>query len=547
MIIPMTSLTRAKNGDWFARKGIPADIRDAYQRAYGVRQEERFRRPAATPAGEAKMAFADWVAELEGRIAALRASDSGDAPALPLRQLRAILGEWYDWFINQQEERELSMEAVDSLFAPIAAIHEQFVVNSESVDGDFELAKGPRYKALLHARLAQASGIEIFLAEAGRALRDEDRHRLLELLEDEFIAALQVLRRRAEGDYGRDTHRLRFPASGAQPVDGRKHCGWNAWEAFEAWVKERNPQASTINRWRGVFEHLNTFTDGKDLTLITDDDAVAWKDKLMGGNASGRTVNEVWLTAARRVFNWVKDQKKIGSNPFDGVKVAVGRTSGTKGEFSEEDVEAILKATLISRSSRTSPYLRAAIRWVPWLCAYTGSRPGEMTQLRKEDIEKHRDGFWMLHIRPEAGTVKGSVSRTVVLHDHLVEQGFIGFVQEARGGPLFYDPKASGSQKRAVDPLNPVRPMYVQVRQKLADWVRKLGVTDQGVSPNHGWRHTFKRRAARAKIEQRLRDAFCGHSSGNVGSIYERPSVEDLAEAIKDFPRYPVDTSKIAL
>src|SRR5690606_26134027 len=134
-----------------------------------------------------------------------------------------------------------------------------------------------------------------------------------------------------------------------------------------------------------------------------------------------------------------------------------------------------------------------------------------------------------------------SVARTVVLHDHLVEQGFVSFVQEAGSGPLFYDPKAGGSRSKVDDPLNPPRPMYVQVRQKLADWVRKLGVTDKGVSPTHGWRHTFKRRAARAKIEQRLRDAFCGHSSGNVGSIYERPSVEDLAEAIKDFPHYPVE------
>lgn len=66
---------------------------------------------------------------------------------------------------------------------------------------------------------------------------------------------------------------------------------------------------------------------------------------------------------------------------------------------------------------------------------------------------------------------------------------------------------------------------------------------DTGVSPNHAWRHTFKRRAARAKIEQRIRDAFCGHSEGRVGASYETPSIEDLAEAIGRFPRYPVDAS----
>ena len=213
----------------------------------------------------------------------------------------------------------------------------------------------------------------------------------------------------------------------------------------------------------------------------------------------------------------------------------------TKGEFNEDDALLILRATLRPNEARRSEYLKAAFRWIPWLCAYTGARAGEMTQLRKEDVSLHKGGFWLVHIRPEAGTVKGAVARTVVLHDHLVEQGFIDFVKSSRKGPLFYDPEKAS--KRKQDPLKPVRPPYVQVRQKLADWVRKIGVTDTSVSPNHGWRHTFKRRAARAKIEQRIRDAFCGHSPGRVGADYETPSIVDLAEAIKDFPRYPVDAA----
>lgn len=59
MSILMPSLSRAKNGDYFSRKVIPADVRDAYQRAYGVRQEERFLLATDKPAGEAKLAFAE--------------------------------------------------------------------------------------------------------------------------------------------------------------------------------------------------------------------------------------------------------------------------------------------------------------------------------------------------------------------------------------------------------------------------------------------------------------------------------------------------------
>lgn len=543
MIISMPALSRAKNGDWFARKVIPSDVRDAYQRAYGVRQEERFRLTTDKTAGEAKAAFADWIADIEGRIGALRSAASGTPVELSHRQLHELIGRWYDWFLLQHVNDDVPVAVWDHHYER----YEDAVSAFGGLDehGEDDKPRSPRHTAKVRAIVLELSRLPTFLADEGVSLSHEAHDQLVDTLELDLVAAMALLRRRAGGDYRPDTHREKFPQAVPIVSANAKLTGWNVWDAFEAWVKERKPQHSTINRWRGVFDHLNKYVDGRDVALITDEDAVAWKDKLMSGNVSGRTVNEVWLTAARRVLNWVKDQKKITDNPFDGVKVATARTGNTKGEFREEDVEAILKATLVPGSPRTSPYFRAAIRWVPWLCAYTGSRPGEMTQLRKEDIEQHKDGFWILHIHPEAGTVKGSVARTVVLHDHLVEQGFIAFVEKAGAGPLFYDTKAKSRKVVSIDPLNPPRPRYVQTRQKLAAWVRnELGVDDKGVSPNHGWRHTFKRRAARAKIEPRIRDAFCGHSSGNVGSIYERPTVEDLAEAIKEFPRYPVETPK---
>lgn len=542
MTIPMPALTRAKNGDWFARKVIPSDVRDAYQRAYGVRQEERFRLTTDRAPGEAKAAYAEWIADIENRIAALRSASSGTPIELTHRQMHEFIGRWYDWFILQHASDDVPVEVWDYYYER----YDDALTGTGSLDdqGEQDRPRAPFHAAKVRAIVLELSRLPTLLAAEGIRLSQVAHDQLVDTLEPDLVAAMKALRRRATGDYRPDTHRERFPQAAQIIATDAKPAGWNAWEAFEAWVKEREPKRATIERWRGVFDHLNKHVDGRDVALITGEDAIGWKDSLVGGKASGKTVNTVWLNAARTVFNWIKDQRKITTNPFDGIKVATPRKNSTKGEFTEEDAEAILKATLVPGSPRTSPYLRAAIRWVPWLCAYTGSRPGEMTQLRKEDVEQHQGGFWMLHIRPEAGTVKGSVARTVVLHEHLVEQGFVAFVQKASSGPLFYDPKASGSRVADNDPLNPVRPMYVLVRQKLADWVRKLGVTDTGVSPNHGWRHTFKRRAARAKIEQRLRDAFCGHASSNVGSIYERPTVEDLAEAIKDFPRYPVDAPK---
>jgi integrase len=73
-----------------------------------------------------------------------------------------------------------------------------------------------------------------------------------------------------------------------------------------------------------------------------------------------------------------------------------------------------------------------------WLCAYSGARSGEITQLRGVDVTK-RGAFHVMKPTPEAGTIKTSEARVVPIHEHLVAQGFIEFVREIGKGPLFYN------------------------------------------------------------------------------------------------------------
>lgn len=533
----MTTLSKAPNGDWFARKAIPPDVRDAYQIAYGVRQEARFRRSKMSEA-KARVAFAEWLAEVEGRIDALRSAQAGQPQQLTQRQAHVLVGRWYDWFIAQHSQQQHPVEVWDSHLDEYQAVLEAF-----GVDEHDDREPPAWYRSRVLAKVAELSRLPSFLAQEAVVLDGVSHAVLLDVLQPNLVAAIGVLRRQAGGDYSPDRHRGKLPTTAVVVPAGVRLAGLNAWEAFEAWVKERKPAHSTVNRWRVVFMDLNEFLEQRDIALITQEDAIRWKDKLAGSSAKGRTVNEVWLTAARTVFNWELLQNKVAINPFSRVKIAVARSGPTKGKFQEEDAETILRATTEPLGPKAKDYFRSAVRWVPWLCAYTGARSGEMTQLRKQDVEKHRDGFWIVHVTPDAGTVKGSMPRTVVLHDHLIEQGFIDFVMSSRPGPLFYDLSAVKARKE-IDPTNPPRPPYVLVRQKLADWVRKLGVTDPGVGPNHGWRHTFRRRAARAKIEERIRDAFCGHSDPKVGRAYEPPDLDELADALKDFPRYPIETPK---
>jgi hypothetical protein len=90
----------------------------------------------------------------------------------------------------------------------------------------------------------------------------------------------------------------------------------------------------------------------------------------------------------------------------------------------------------------------------------------------------------------------------------------------------------------ADDPTNPRKPRYVKIREHLAGWVRGLGVDDRELQPNHAWRHTFKQIADRAGISERMSDSITGHAHKTIGAGYGAPTLQDMAEALRKFPRY---------
>ncbi len=245
-------------------------------------------------------------------------------------------------------------------------------------------------------------------------------------------------------------------------------------------------------------------------------------------NRSAGTVAKTWLNASSTVFGWALRQKIVRRNPFADVPFEVPRKTkvrDTSALYADEQ-KLILKAALQIADTRTPD--DAVKRWVPWLSAYTGARVGEITQLGKKDVIE-RDGIHAILITPDAGTVKTGYARAVPLHEHLIAQGFLDFVSAHEDGPLFYNPPQGNAGKK---------PRYAQARQRLAAWVRSLGVSDKEVRPNHGWRHTFKQIADQAGITERTSNYITGHAQSNEGAKYGKPTLAQMAEAMKKFPRY---------
>ena len=73
-----------------------------------------------------------------------------------------------------------------------------------------------------------------------------------------------------------------------------------------------------------------------------------------------------------------------------------------------------------------------------------------------------RGDFYVMQIKPEAGGVKTGEARTVPIHEHIIEQGFIEFVQSRGKGPLFYNKSTKASEG---NPLRPTRSRAVKARE----------------------------------------------------------------------------------
>lgn len=536
-----TKLTPNNSGGWFARKRIPEDVRGAYGNLYGVTWEERLTLGPMTPAN-AKARLRDWLNEVEGRIANIRAERNGEGQSLTPVQARALSGEWYRWYVERHQARPQSAQHLEFFRDQINGALTDAVDpyrdprDPERQEIDDVLRIEPEAQAEIRPMLADWCETAQFLAARRIALDNASRDLFLDALYDDFGVALKLLIRRAHGDYTPDTWPLRFPQ--LHLVEQRRAAvEQSPWKLFEAWVRAREPAEATVARWRGVFLDLDEKFSGADEPL-NEDTAQAWAREKVTPERAAVTVRDIWVNAARTVYEWAKGQRLVGSNPFAAVVVTVPRKIRTRDNkaFTADEAQTILRAAMnITDTKRMS---NAAKRWVPWLCAYSGARVGEVTQLRGIDIAQ-RGAFYTMYITPEAGSVKTRKPHTVPLHEHIVEQGFLEYVQRRGKGPLFYQPVGK-SDDEAADLMKPKRPRSVKVRERLAEWVRKLGVTDPEVKPNHAWRETFKQIADRSGIPERVHDAITDHAPTSVGRSYGRATPEDMAEALKKFPRYEV-------
>lgn len=508
-----------KTGIYWFRKAVPDSLRDVVgksivQRTLGTKDRK-----------EAIARFLVVAREMAEHWEALQLPPE----KLTTRQRQGVLGEFYKWVVERHTEKPGEPEHWD-----------------KRIEDDKRLEK-PRNR-MSGRRSVVLDDFKKFLEDRKIRLSGSEVFELADKAYDTRQLARRTLERHAAGGYSPDPAAAKFPAyvPQAQPTADApataKGTDWltlaDHWDAF---VSERQLAMGTQKRWRPLLVKLEEFVGRKNLATVTGEEIGAWKQALLlPGTLSKKTVREGYLASARTFFSWAIDCGKLTTNPCDGITVArdkvIQDAPAEDRDFEPHQCLLILSESLREPDQRMSPRFAAARRWIPWLCAYTGARVNEMTQLRKQDVIEGKVGsetVWQIRITPSAGTVKGGHARDVPMHPHLVEMGFVAFVKGCEDGPLFYDPE----RKRKGSEFNPP---YRKVGDKLARWVREVGIDDRRVDPNHGWRHTFKTVSRDAGLRDMVIDGFAGHAHKTVGQTYGKLTLKVKWEQIKLVPRYEV-------
>lgn len=489
-----------KSGIYYLRVRVPADV-VAHFGKREVSKSLRTRDP-----GIAKERFVTEYAALQKRWARARAKPQH----LPLKEIVALASQaYYEWMDLLEDE-----PGEPEIWQHVLRLGNQAATVSNGLETWY------------------GTVVDKMLDDAGIEIDAHTRRRMLEQVHKAYTQAAEQQLKRAYGDFSPDPKADRFPKPKAQNATD---AGPTLTTIFKRWEKDHisnGKSPRTVNDFAQKMDALISYLGHEDIQKITPQDISQWCDHLRHDKGlSAKTVGTKYLAAIRAIFRLARSKFLVASDPTEGVTIKVPKAVTTRPKgFTDDETKQILSCAdkVFAEPSRASHHNKLACRWVPWVCAYTGARAGEITQLRKQDVSV-TNGIAHIRITPEAGTVKAGRYRIVPLHPHLEELGFIDFVTSSPEGNLFHN--GANTSEMAVKKAG-------NARDKVSKWVREIvGITDARIQPNHAWRHRFSTKARDAAISREYRTAIQGHADGSAAEGYGEYSVESLYREICKLPK----------
>lgn len=453
---------------------------------------------------EARRRYSDAAAQVDLLFQQARA-----APAsLTGRQVEGLVGRWYRQELEALSDSPATVETWER-FA--------FLFKSRGPRAALKITAAPVPDPKALAAVARE-----IASRAGVRLSEESERLLIARLAHRASQLGSALWLRFKGDYSEDPTLRQFPewappASTVAPASGGSE---SILGLFDAYAKERGLPQRTREDWRRVIVRFTKFIGHDEAARVARRDVVRWKDSLVASGLSPVTINNARLVPIKRVYSWAADNERLKDNPTLRV-TAAGKGGPPRRPFTLDEARRILAAA----RQEAAPFRR----WAPWLQAYTGARVGEIVKLRVADVREVA-GVWGVSFNPEQGRgLKNKNSaRFVPLHGDVLAEGFRAYRDsQPPGGFLF--PKAAAQTSRGV--------IGARAKERLAEWVRSLGIKDKEVGPNHSWRHLLKDLCRECGIPQEAAEVLQGHAPRSVADRYGSGfRTETLAQHIARLP-----------
>ena len=316
------------------------------------------------------------------------------------------------------------------------------------------------------------------------------------------------------------------PVFAGEHRDKDKGIGLTVDELIEEYCRHKKSEwtAKTLATHRPKLKLLSDFIGGdRRADTVTRDDLRPYPDALLRLRknyhlSTGQTIQSFQTSAEHAriqpstattilarttaLFRWAYKKGYIGSNPAEGLSIAVPKAKKghrSRRPFTKEELTTLFSAPLftgsVSRFRRFEPgevEHRDAYFFVPVLAYYTGARLGELIQLHfsdcvldgptphisiNEDTDaKHGEDNYK-HVKSDAGV------RRIALHPDVMALGFGEFVKQQR--------KMAGSPKRVFHRIKfgaDGQPSTV-FSKWFGRFLDKVGLDDSGLV-FHSFRHS---------------------------------------------------------
>jgi hypothetical protein len=196
-----------KKNTYVARKRLPADVREEYERRYDAGSEAVLRSAASKGKAVALERFAKWEVEVNQRIDLIRKEQRGEGINLDFKQAVALAAEWYRWFVAKYEDNPGDPEAYETALWNVVDEMREFApeeIRAQPLDGNMDWADDPEVREGIRPLIADLGQTSQFLAHRGIVLSNAARGLFLDRVISELQAALVTLESRARGDYSPD-------------------------------------------------------------------------------------------------------------------------------------------------------------------------------------------------------------------------------------------------------------------------------------------------------------------------------------------------------